>query len=142
MWFEVLSRAKLVVNNYGGISGYGNREFQRYLQTWHGTPLKYVGDSEFKSNPRWYARKRLIAQHESREWDWFVSPSPAFSELVESEFYFEGTILESGYPRNDELANADAETALAIKAQLGIDNGAKVLLYAPTFRDVLCLRLF
>lgn len=135
-WYEYLSCAKLVVNNYGGIAGYGNRGHQSYLQTWHGTPLKYVGNSEFKSHPREYAKRKLVAQRESQEWDWFLSQSPFMTELIRSEFYYTGEVIETGYPRNDALAHGDEASRDALKGALGVSLETKVLLYAPTFRDV------
>ncbi len=135
-WFEVLSRARLVVNNYGGIAGYGDREYQRYLQTWHGTPLKHIGDSEFRGDARAYARKRMIAKKEAMEWDWVVSPSRVVTEIIRRDLYFDGPILEKGYPRNDSLAKATNITQYDCKVRIGIEDEAKVLLYAPTFRDV------
>ena len=134
-WFELLNRARLVVNNYGGILGYGDRAFQRYLQTWHGTPLKVIGDSEFAMDARAYAQKKLRAQSEAEQWDWFVSPSPVMTELIPHEFYYSGAILETGYPRNDALAACTAEDRGKAKKNLGIPPDSKVILYAPTFRD-------
>lgn len=135
-WYEVLSRARLIVNNYGGIAGYGNRSYQRYLQTWHGTPLKHIGDSEFRNDSRSYARKKMIAEKEAQEWDWVLSPSRFVSEVIRNDLYFDGKILELGYPRNDALANSTDSSMQECRSRIGIDSNAKVLMYAPTFRDV------
>ncbi|TGD08487.1 CDP-glycerol glycerophosphotransferase family protein [Brevibacterium sp. S111] len=135
-WYKYLSSSRIIINNYGGIAGYGNRRYQRYLQTWHGTPLKHIGNSEFRTNPREYSKRALVAQTEAQEWDWFVSPNPFMSRLIPEELFYDGDIIESGYPRNDDLASASEDTKKVWKSRLGIDPDKKVLLYAPTFRDV------
>ena len=45
-------------------------------------------------------------------------------------------ILEYGYPRNDILyAENKDEIAVQVKKELGIPEGKRVILYAPTWRD-------
>lgn len=44
-------------------------------------------------------------------------------------------VLVCGYPKNDRLANYNVDEIRAIKQKLGLPEGKKVLLYAPTFRE-------
>ena len=44
-------------------------------------------------------------------------------------------MLETGYPRNDILSNADEKLADEIKAKLNLPKDKKIILYAPTWRD-------
>ncbi len=45
-------------------------------------------------------------------------------------------MLEVGYPRNDLLHSPDADVvARSVRARLGIPEGKRVVLYAPTWRD-------
>jgi CDP-glycerol glycerophosphotransferase len=46
-------------------------------------------------------------------------------------------VLETGYPRNDVFYHADlvAAKVAATRARLGLPEGRKVVLYAPTWRD-------
>lgn len=134
-WFEVLARARYVVNNVGGIEGYGNRPFQRYLQTWHGTPLKHIGRSHIEETPWAYAVGALRGREESSEWDGLVSPNPFFSSIAAREFFYDGPILEIGYPRNDRLVRADDAERSELRSRFGLRADARVLLYAPTFRE-------
>lgn len=134
-WFEVLNRAVLVVNNVGGIGGFPNRSFQRYLQTWHGTPLKHVGHSHNIEDPYGAARSELRARNEALEWDWLLSPNPFFTSLSLPEFHYDGTVLEMGYPRNDSLFNVTDEDTSRVRRRLGIPADSRVVLYAPTYRD-------
>lgn len=133
-WFEKVNRSKFIVNNYGAIWGLAKDPEQHYLQTWHGTPLKLIGVSHARHLDAPDSTLDQIAM-ESGEWDAFVSPSPYFSSLVPTEFLFNGPILETGYPRNDRLATASSADQDDIRKALGIAGFAKVLLYAPTYRE-------
>ena len=44
-------------------------------------------------------------------------------------------MLETGYPRNDVLARADRDARRELRQRLGIPEDARVVLYAPTYRD-------
>lgn len=48
----------------------------------------------------------------------------------------EEQILVSGYPKNDVLCNYSEDRRLKIRKELGLPQNKKVILYAPTFRDV------
>lgn len=48
----------------------------------------------------------------------------------------EEQILISGYPKNDILFNYSEDRRLKIRKELGLPQNKKVILYAPTFRDV------
>ncbi len=133
-WFAKLNASRYIVNNYGGAWGLTKDPGQRYLQTWHGTPLKFIGVSEARQNSAAPARLQKIAA-EAAQWDAAVSPSPYFTRILASELLFAGTVLEVGYPRNDRLAKASGAERDALRAALGIGPATKALLYAPTYRE-------
>jgi CDP-glycerol glycerophosphotransferase len=97
-WYAKLNASRYLVNNYGGVWGLTKDPAQRYLQTWHGTPLKYIGVSEARQNRAGEARFTNIAK-EAGNWDAAVSPSPYFTRILASQFLFTGRVLEVGYPR-------------------------------------------
>lgn len=135
-WTEKIARSRFIVNNYGAIQGYLDHDHQVYIQTWHGTPLKIIGLSEWKylnGSQEWLDQKREAAGY----WDYLVTASPFTTDLFPTEFLFEGTTLELGMPRNDRLAVATPAERAAILTKLGIDPSQKVVLYAPTYRDYL-----
>jgi CDP-glycerol glycerophosphotransferase len=69
-------------------------------------------------------------------WDLLVSPNAASTPLLRGAFAFEGELLETGYPRNDVLSAPDREAIRArVRAELGIPDGVRAVLYAPTWRD-------
>ncbi|PSU14314.1 teichoic acid biosynthesis protein F [Photobacterium gaetbulicola] len=116
------------------------RKGQKYVQCWHGTPLKRLG-LDVKASA--YATSSLKGMYfsylaDSKRYDHFISPSEYASECFCSSFGIEpGKIIEQGYPRNDVLTNDvdNAEKLDAIRQSLGIEPGKKVILYAPTWRD-------
>jgi CDP-glycerol glycerophosphotransferase len=75
-----------------------------------------------------------MMDREASYWDFLVSPSAYCSEIFPSTFGYSGTILETGYPRNDILVNQTQKRDL-IRRSLGIADGKQVVLYAPTWRD-------
>ncbi|PID97811.1 MAG: hypothetical protein CSA82_02410, partial [Actinobacteria bacterium] len=88
-FYEVLSRARYLVNNVGGIDGYGDRSFQYQMQTWHGTPLKHVGRSLIEEDPRQEASGVLRGSVEGSMWDFLISPNPFFSSIAHRDMFFD-----------------------------------------------------
>lgn len=125
---SLLARARIVVDNFNKRS-YIRLKYpqQVYIQTWHGDrAFKKVG----YDNPGQY--KYLIEEHASL----CVSGSDYGDRQFRSAFHYQGEILKVGYPRNDILLRNDPAEARSIRAGLGIGEGTRLLLYAPTFRDV------
>jgi CDP-glycerol glycerophosphotransferase len=133
-YLREVARAGYVVANQQLPNNFRKRPGATYLQTWHGTPLKRIGfdNDRWKRNPRGF-------DHMARDfakWDFLISQNPFSSEIFRRAFRFEGEILETGYPRNDVLNSADA-TAIRtrVRDRLGIEDGMRAILYAPTWRD-------
>lgn len=100
---------------------------QFYLQTWH-------GDRGFKTvlldSPNYQKDRRLV----ERECDLMLSGSRHFERVASGSFGYRGRLLKCGSPRNDLLFENDPARAAAVRAALGLQDGVRVLLYAPTFR--------
>ncbi|MEX0426263.1 CDP-glycerol glycerophosphotransferase family protein [Nocardioides sp. DS6] len=106
-----------------------------YLQSWHGTPLKRMQHDALSQEGRLPGYLERMTR-QSGYWSALLSPSPYASERFRSAFRFTGEVLELGYPRNDVLVGADlAERRTATRARLGVAEDARVVLFAPTFRD-------
>jgi CDP-glycerol glycerophosphotransferase len=76
------------------------------------------------------------ATNAASQWSVLVSPSPFVTDVMRSAFRYSGRVIEQGYPRNDLLLRPDRdEIAARVRRNLGIDENATVVLYAPTFRD-------
>lgn len=142
-YYEWHARAGHWVANYIVPTHMHVRREQKYVQTWHGTPLKRLGcDIEHDKRNAMYAVDDIHARY-SREGErltHLISPSRYASEKLGTAFNLlstgrEDTILEIGYPRNDLLTSFTEEYVQETKSRLGIPLNKRVVLYAPTFRD-------
>lgn len=129
-----LESADVVVSNtHIQLDAWRKRPGAVYLQTWHGTPLKRIHRDATSQPP-----DDVMAEldEDIARWDLLVSPTPEGTRLLRSAFGYTGRVLETGYPRNDVLLAPDrAERRARLRAQLGIPEGTKAVLYAPTYRD-------
>lgn len=111
----------------------------RYIQTWHGTPLKKLAldmDKVNSSETTDIEDYKAKFKKNSSLWDYLISQNSYSSKIFKRAFAFDGEMLEIGYPRNDILINENNETKInEIKERLNIDKDKKIILYAPTWRD-------
>lgn len=135
-WHEALARSRYVVaGDYRGVHELAKAAHQRVLQTWHGVPVRRLGLDDPRAGSRlglgWETRLR----RETAQWDVLLSSGPAASAVLRRAFDPAGVVLESGLPRHDLLVSGDrAEVAARVRAALGIPEGRRVVLYAPTYR--------
>lgn len=132
-YLRYLASASHLINNSTFPAWFTRRDGQRYLNTWHGTPLKTLG---IKMNGRFLehvngARNFLQATH-------LIVPNEHTARSTIDDFGIKGLIehkLEvTGYPRSDltvEPLAADLEVA---RERLGLAPGVPILFYAPTWR--------
>lgn len=133
-FYEYLHTSRWLVNNNNFPHYFRKHPDQRYLQTWHGTPLKRIGrDVPSTSLSLSY---RALIEREVRAWDVLLAQNSFAATALPRAFGFEGRTLELGYPRNDLLAGPpDAGRLEQVRAALGVRPGTKLVLYAPTWRD-------
>ena len=136
------ARAKYIVTNSMPLGFFRLRRGQELIETWHGTPLKRLGcDIEVDSNSVNTAQEIHQRYRERvKKITTLLSPSDFYTEKLSSAFALRDygkhvRVIQQGYPRNDFLSRYTPEQAAAIKARLGVPEGKKVILYAPTFRD-------
>ncbi|MBR6614247.1 MAG: CDP-glycerol glycerophosphotransferase family protein [Clostridia bacterium] len=119
------------------------KKSQKYIQCWHGTPLKRLGfDIEVEGGNALNTLKEIKEKYEddAKRYDYMLSPSAFCTEKFVSAFNLkklkkEDVLVELGYPRNDYLFNHTTEDVVKLKNELGIPLDKKVILYAPTWRD-------
>lgn len=110
----------------------------KLIQTWHGTPLKTIGtDVQTVTMPGVTQRKyHQQVIRDSARWDYLIAPNQYSYDIMQRAFRKPyAQMISSGYPRNDILHVPDSAQIASIKANLNIDGNAKVVLYAPTWRD-------
>jgi CDP-glycerol glycerophosphotransferase len=127
-----LESADLVIANSHIELEWDKQPGTTYLQTWHGTPLKRIHHDVL-----WAPEGRLERlDRDVARWDLLISPNAASTPRLRGAFRYDGEVLEIGYPRNDVLSAPGLETRrAAMRQQLGLDQAATVILYAPTWRD-------
>lgn len=133
LYQKYLVLAKYIICNSKLPSYFSRREGQKYLNTWHGTPLKVMGKDnkndfmEFKNAQRNF----LHATH-------ILSPNKHTTWALIDRFDVSGIIsadvFEAGYPRIDLTINSPSSYKAKLKSALKIPDGKKVILYAPTWR--------
>ncbi|WP_329288135.1 bifunctional glycosyltransferase/CDP-glycerol:glycerophosphate glycerophosphotransferase [Streptomyces sp. NBC_01455] len=134
--WEVLARAKYLINNANFADGVVKRPGSVHLQTQHGTPLKKMGVDQ-STYPVVAAATGSFTKLLTRvdRWDYNLSSNRHSTEMWERAFPGTYEALEYGYPRNDVYCTATAEDVARVRGELGVPEGRTALLYAPTHRD-------
>ena len=142
-YYRKVASAKYIITNSNLDYGITKAKDQVFLQTWHGTPLKKLRcdiEAEHGNAINSIAEIRSKNDIDAIRYDYFISPSPFATEKFRTAFDLirlgrEDIMIETGYPRNDILYNYTHEDEKRIRDEIGIPEGKKVILYAPTFRD-------
>lgn len=136
-WHAARRQAALLVVNDWLRYGFRRHRGQLVLQTWHGTMLKHLA----LGRPDVSLRTRLAIRRESRRWNLLLSQNPHSTAQFRSSYAYRGEILETGYPRDDRLADSlagDMRSSVRVAAarrELGVPADCRVLAYVPTWRD-------
>ena len=97
----------------------------KYLNTWHGTPFKHVGNDA-----------GVRKDYDFSNVDLFCYASNHEKEIYKRAFNVrEEALIPTGLPRNDELYRVNDDKVLALKEKLNLPLDKKIILYAPTWRD-------
>ncbi|TPX03789.1 hypothetical protein FJ656_15275, partial [Schumannella luteola] len=128
-WWRVRGSARVLIVNDWLRKRFRRRRHQHVLQTWHGTMLKRLALDRAGVG----ARTRVAVRRESARWDALLAQNAYSARIFRSAYAFTRGTWDEGYPRNDRLVSgADAG---AIRRAVGIPDDARVVLYAPTWRD-------
>lgn len=96
-----------------------------YLNTWHGIPIKTVGNMAEGRNG-----------YDFSYINYFCISGDYEIDLYKKAFNVNpNQIIRTGLPRNDALYRTSPEEVEGIKRRLGLPRDKKVILYAPTWRD-------
>jgi CDP-glycerol glycerophosphotransferase len=129
--YEAMASARWMVVNEFFPDWFGRRPDQVVIQALHGTPLKRVAldvphlRSTMRRSWRW--------AEQIANWQHVLSPNAFSTPLLRDAFGIVGEMVETGLPRNDLLAREGL--GAAVRGRLGIPERARVVLYAPTYRD-------
>lgn len=134
-YYYYLARAEYIVSNLNMQNSVRKRKGSKFIQTWHGTPLKKISFDVDKKSPSYDAKFLRGFQKRVSKWDILLSQSKYATEKFRSAFRYEGKIAETGHPINDILVENNPNKIKEIKEKLNINTDKKIILYAPTWRD-------
>lgn len=96
-----------------------------YLNTWHGIPIKTVGNMAEGRN-----------DYDFSYIDYFCISGDYEIDLYKKAFNVHSSqIIKTGLPRNDVLYRTNKKEIEALKEKIGLPLDKKLILYAPTWRD-------
>lgn len=96
-----------------------------YLNTWHGIPIKVIGNSQ-----------KTRDDYDYSSIDFMCCSSEFEKKIFIRDFNIkEETIVQCGMPRNDELYHPSESVVQTVRKELKIPDDKKIILYAPTWRD-------
>lgn len=129
-----LSNCKYIINNATFPAYFTKKPSQIYINTWHGTPLKYMG-LDIPNN-------LIGTQNTIKNFlnsDYIISPNAHTTKIFKSAYKLDNlndeAILEVGYPRIDATLNFSNNKLLdKLKSQYSGINQKPILLYSPTWR--------
>lgn len=132
-YYKYLATSKFWIHNIGFLVP-KKRKNVIYVHTTHGTPLKRMG-SDIKTSSPLLVAGNLI--NEAKRWDYLITANKYSHDIFKRVSKFKKKILNTGYPANDIFysENLDHEKS-KIKSKLELANNKKIILYAPTFRDI------
>lgn len=128
-----LSTSKIWIDNYRKPYGTIKRKGQYYVNTWHAT----IG---FKSIGLWREEAFseiacLVSRNDSKMIDDVVIDSEWCAEMYPKGMVYDGNFLWACAPRCDILYGDRSGWRDKFRKEHGINRDAKVIMFAPTFRE-------
>lgn len=135
VYLRYLATAKICINDTTFPEYFIRRKEQIYLNTWHGTPIKYMGKDIIEEPLSYHnaSRNFLHCTH-------FIHSNKYTQCIMETTYNIEniysGISAITGYPKNDYILNTDNKKKNELKTLLNISKEKKIILYAPTWRGL------
>ncbi len=133
-YLRVIATASYFVDDANPHWSLPARDGQRYVQTHHGTALKYMGADRHYSGKRPSDETIVTMHRRCQRWTHSLTTSPYLTEVWERAYHSGCVQLEVGFPRNDVLLAATDADRVAARARLGLREDETAVLYMPTWR--------
>ncbi|MBR0398817.1 MAG: CDP-glycerol glycerophosphotransferase family protein [Eubacterium sp.] len=129
-YLKILATAEYLFNNNSFPAWYIRKDEQKYLQTWHGTPLKTLG-----KQMREGLESMFYAQHSFLQASHLLFPNEFTRDALMRDYnltnLYTGKTVLCGYPRNSIFF--DRKNAEEIRAKYGLED-KQLFAYMPTWR--------
>lgn len=133
-YLRELGRARYWVDNQGFPHDLRKRAGTTYIQTWHGSAFKRMGFDQAALKSDTKQRQQQLRAAVDR-FDVFLVRSEHDVRTLTRAMRVGAELMRVGYPRNDALVNGDnVDEQKSLRESLGLTDGRRVVLYAPTFR--------
>lgn len=131
-YFYYAMTARVFLSNSGGFSYLPLRKKQFVVNTWHGGgAYKKCGVDMYNDSVLFRADLKMSA----RQTDVFMSTCEAFTREVSRAMLVPRELFWGvGMPRNDILLQNNEEKRAEIRQKLGLAEGERLMLFAPTYR--------
>lgn len=133
LYLRYLASAGYLINDNTFPPYFIRRDEQKYLNTWHGTPLKTLGRDIRNGllDHKNAARNFLHATH-------MIAPNEFTADCLIEKYdvagLYSGRLAVTGYPRIDATIGAGSARGMDLRARLRIPADKKIVLYVPTWR--------
>lgn len=131
-YFYYALTCKVFLTNSGGFSYLPMRKQQYIINTWHGGgAYKKCGLDMYEDTPL-FRKDLLLAGSRT---DLFFSSCKRFTDVISASMLTPKEVFWNvGMPRNDILCRSDSALRQRIRNVLGLQDGEKLVLFAPTYR--------
>lgn len=128
-----LTKSKVWIDNYRKPYGTIKRKGQFYINTWHATiSIKAIGLWRGKAFSK---MAYLVSKNDSDMIDRVVIDSEYCAEMYRKGLLYDGEYLWAGTARCDILYGDRNKWKIDFREKYNIPKDAKVIMYAPTFRE-------
>ena len=98
----------------------------------YGTALKKIEKDIIEQQALLYLNRAI---NDGKNCDVMISNSDFMSTIYRKSFWFNGSIKKVGSPRNDIFFSSQTKYIQEVRQAFNIPDEAKIILYAPTFRQ-------
>ena len=133
--FPALLTSRVIVTNGSYAPWFAFRKNQYVINTWHGGGA-YKNVENETPNADWATEKR--ARFCADNINLFLASCRVQEEqMIRTTYQYRGEVLKAGTPRNDMLVRRDtAAAAEKVRQYYDIPREGRILLYAPTYRNL------
>lgn len=133
-YYIIAMTSAFFVTNSGGYSYLPLKKKQFVINTWHGGgAYKKIGVDAYSAD-RFYRNELILA---GKKTSMFTATGSLFADLISNALLISREVFKLvGMPRNDLLINGNDELKEIVRKKIGLHDGEKVVLYAPTYRKV------